>query len=383
MRRTRDYRYDVFISHAVEDKLAIANELSEALEKKDLKVWYSGRELSVGDRLIETIYQGLEECRFGVVIISPTYITKIWALSEFFKLLDKEQLGQKVILPVLHDITPEEIAARFPPMADIVALRASRGIPYVVDALQNEINRIQSRDSSTLLHGKLAGRFTKRFRIPILIGLLMLVLLIGGYLINGSFSEIKEPKVPIDDAVKDRISFIQKQADKELKVQLQNASRSSLEDIGTVYKEFLNTKSYYRNEYFLNTGTANIRSKRNVERILQIDLDTLNLFNGYAMLSPNIFRRQPESQTGKKEIQYIFYNTNKLLFHIGDRKHDDKLISVHVTYDQPIRLVNTTLIFPSKASDTRRHQVNITAVSPVETYLFKLEGGKWKLTSVE
>ena len=139
-----EYEYDIFISHAVEDKIPIANELYRLLEKKNLKVWYSGSELSVGDRLTGSIHSSLDKCRFGVVIISPTYLSKIWALNEFFFLLMREKNGEKVILPVLYDITPEELAFRSPLMADIFAVRANKGLDHVADILFREVQKENS-----------------------------------------------------------------------------------------------------------------------------------------------------------------------------------------------------------------------------------------------
>lgn len=136
-----EYEYDVFISHAVEDKIPIANQLYQLLKEQNLNVWYSGRELSVGDRLTPTIHQGMDKCRFGVVIISPTYLSKIWALNEFFFLLTREKNGDKVVLPVLYDITPEELAYRSPLMADIFAVRASKGLDHVANVLSTEIRK--------------------------------------------------------------------------------------------------------------------------------------------------------------------------------------------------------------------------------------------------
>ncbi|NBW34663.1 MAG: TIR domain-containing protein [Cytophagia bacterium] len=63
----RAYEYDAFISHAVEDKIPIANELCDRLEKAGLKIWYSGRELNAGDSISTTIGDGLNQSRFGIV----------------------------------------------------------------------------------------------------------------------------------------------------------------------------------------------------------------------------------------------------------------------------------------------------------------------------
>src|SRR5687768_17452931 len=109
---TSTYKYDAFISHAVEDKIPIANELCARLEAQGLKIWYSGRELSVGDRITDKIHEGLDQCRFGIVILSSSYISKMWTLREFYTLLVRENKGEKTILPILYDVTPDELAKK-------------------------------------------------------------------------------------------------------------------------------------------------------------------------------------------------------------------------------------------------------------------------------
>ena len=64
------FKYDAFVSHAVEDKFAVANELCVRLERAGLKIWYSGKELKIGDSLEKTIETGLEQSRYGIVVLS-------------------------------------------------------------------------------------------------------------------------------------------------------------------------------------------------------------------------------------------------------------------------------------------------------------------------
>ena len=140
------FKYDAFISHAVEDKFPIANELCARLEQAGLKIWYSGRELRVGDRLTTAIEQGLSKSRFGIVILSPTYVSKMWTLREFYSLLSREEHGKKTILPILYDITPEQLAQKDLTMAELFSIRADKGMDYVVNVLVNEIRETQKAE---------------------------------------------------------------------------------------------------------------------------------------------------------------------------------------------------------------------------------------------
>lgn len=139
--RQHKYEYDAFISHAVEDKIPIANELCARLERAGLRIWYSGKELGIGDSIEKTIASGLNRSRYGIVIFSPTYLSKNWTIREFYTLLAKEIEEEKVILPVLYNITLDELKNKDLVMADRFAVDADRGIDHVVDRLVAEIKR--------------------------------------------------------------------------------------------------------------------------------------------------------------------------------------------------------------------------------------------------
>jgi hypothetical protein len=139
--RQNKYEYDAFISHAVEDKIPIANELCAKLEMAGLKIWYSGKELGVGDSIEKTIEKGLNRSRYGIVIFSPTYLAKNWTIREFYTLLAKEIEEQKVILPVLYNITLDDLKNKDLLMADRFAVNADKGIDFVVERLVREIRK--------------------------------------------------------------------------------------------------------------------------------------------------------------------------------------------------------------------------------------------------
>ena len=71
-----DRTFDVFISHASEDKDAIVRPLAIALQQHGLEVWYDEFELRIGDSLRRKIDKGLAHSRFGVVVLSQYFFAK-------------------------------------------------------------------------------------------------------------------------------------------------------------------------------------------------------------------------------------------------------------------------------------------------------------------
>ena len=119
--REEGKQYDVFISHASEDKEEVVRPLAIALQAKGVRVWYDEFEMKIGDSLRRKIDQGLANSRFGIVVISRSFIKKGWTNYELDGIMTKAISGQQVLLPIWHDITKQEVVDYSPSLADKVA----------------------------------------------------------------------------------------------------------------------------------------------------------------------------------------------------------------------------------------------------------------------
>jgi hypothetical protein len=102
--------WDVFASHASEDKDAVAEALVQALVNARLRVWYDRIELRLGDSLREKIDEGLAHSRFGIVILSPSFFAKHWPKQELNGLAQREMDGKKVVLPLWYNMWVADLA---------------------------------------------------------------------------------------------------------------------------------------------------------------------------------------------------------------------------------------------------------------------------------
>lgn len=116
-----DPEYDVFISHASEDKDEIVRPLANALVDKGIKVWYDEFEMKIGDSLRRKIDKGLANSRFGIVVISKDFIKKGWTNYELDGIITKAVSGEQIILPIWHNITKKEVIDFSPSLADKLA----------------------------------------------------------------------------------------------------------------------------------------------------------------------------------------------------------------------------------------------------------------------
>lgn len=119
-------KWDVFISHSSEDKKSIVRDLANLLNRLGVKVWFDEFSLKVGDSLTRKIDEGLKDSNFGIVVISKAFLNKKWTDYEYRSLLSIEDNFKKVILPVWHDITIEEVKSFSPYLADKYALDTSK-----------------------------------------------------------------------------------------------------------------------------------------------------------------------------------------------------------------------------------------------------------------
>lgn len=132
-------KWDVFISHASEDKDKVARPLALSLRNRGISVWYDEFSLKLGDSLRSSIDYGLANSRYGVVILSKKLFAKHWPAQELNGLASKEVDGKKVILPVWHDVNVEEVRGFSPILADRIAGKSDEGLDKVVLQIINAL----------------------------------------------------------------------------------------------------------------------------------------------------------------------------------------------------------------------------------------------------
>lgn len=128
--------YDVFISHATEDKDGVVRDLAYALSEREVRVWYDEFEMRIGDSLRRKIDLGLARSRFGLVVLSHSFFAKNWPQYELDGIVAMEVAGRQRILPLWHNITKDEVLSHSPSLADRVAISTST---YTVEEMATEI----------------------------------------------------------------------------------------------------------------------------------------------------------------------------------------------------------------------------------------------------
>jgi len=139
-------KYDVFISHAWEDKEDFVDKFVTALEKLGIRVWYDTKKLQWGDSMRSKIDDGLRKSKFGIAILSPNYIAegKYWTKEEFNGLFQLESINGKKILPIWHNLTKNQVMKFSTMIADKKAMTtANMTLEEIAQALKELLDSMK------------------------------------------------------------------------------------------------------------------------------------------------------------------------------------------------------------------------------------------------
>lgn len=132
--------YELFISHASEDKPEVARPIFQACEKLGLKAFLDEQHIGWGENFSSKINTALGAARTVLVIVSPTSVTKPWPVAEVNTALSLEIAGEKSVLAVMVG-TPD--------LTKLPLLRAKDYLVWSGDAMAvaKELKRIVRRES--------------------------------------------------------------------------------------------------------------------------------------------------------------------------------------------------------------------------------------------
>lgn len=144
-------RYDIFISFSTKDR-KFANRLYEILlAQYRISPWFSSIKFKDGiiDFVVQDINEAIKQSNYCIAIFSKNAIKSKWFFIEMGAFFAKEMIGQRMIIPVLHDISYRDFVLNFPIFADrfvimdmnteAMAAQISKFIRTEQSSLKNEI----------------------------------------------------------------------------------------------------------------------------------------------------------------------------------------------------------------------------------------------------
>lgn len=137
--------YDVFVSHAWEDKESFVDDFVNELCDLGATVWYDQTQIKWGDSMRARIDDGLKKSRFGVVVLSMDYIAehKYWTKAELDGLFQLESINGKMLLPIWHNITKKQVIDYSPIIANKLAMSTAMLTPKEIAEELIKMLRVQ------------------------------------------------------------------------------------------------------------------------------------------------------------------------------------------------------------------------------------------------
>ena len=137
--------FDAFISHSSKDKERIVFELVQKLENKNnIDVWLDANEILAGDNILNAVEKGVATALCTVLIITPAFFESFWTPVEIGLALGKT--NKHSLIPVLCDVSIEDVAQRFPTLLTLKYLRLdSDDIDSCANELYDSIVQIKEK----------------------------------------------------------------------------------------------------------------------------------------------------------------------------------------------------------------------------------------------
>jgi len=363
-------KYDVFISYAVEDKHTVAEQVYQQLIKRELDVFFLGRELQIGDSISGSIYEGLERSRYCIVILSPDY-NRYWTSAEADEFRQREFIRRtKHIFPLWHNITFEEVSQRFPWLHDKYGMSTGSGFDRVGEELYKAIKEKKCKDNF-----KITMKGTAALAVAVLLAFLV------SYTIRVVSPPVALPSNEVVmEAVNTHINNCEQKWDYSLK-ERRGIVEIPLDSVIKTFNFFirLGPKDPH-NEYKL---SSDIIAKK---RLLSLGFTLLDApYKAYGMTSYVITRESGSYGMDDDSLFnycYVFSNRDRVVPQI------DTIIykgtgeaAARISYTGYIRHVYEKLVF-APDSKLEKRKLQLMSFKPTEEFTFEMQKGKWVCTHV-
>lgn len=135
-----DRERDAFLCHAWGDRSGPASELYTALDALGVDVWFSERDVVLGQSLARQLDRGLRLSRVGIVLVTPNMLAALrnagFADQELGALLATER-----VIPVSHGVAFEDLRTESP----LLAARAG------LSTLESSLNEVAAKIAESVL----------------------------------------------------------------------------------------------------------------------------------------------------------------------------------------------------------------------------------------
>ncbi|MBT1155880.1 toll/interleukin-1 receptor domain-containing protein [Aminobacter anthyllidis] len=113
---TRPELRDVFLCHAWDDRQKAAKELNDLLEARGVRVWFSEKDIGLGEPFMRSIDKGLASSRVGIVLVTPAMLSTLPKGGVADRELSALLAGERLV-PIVHQTTYDALREVSPLLA--------------------------------------------------------------------------------------------------------------------------------------------------------------------------------------------------------------------------------------------------------------------------
>lgn len=177
-----DRLYDVFILHAYQSNSTFTNQLALELKRNGLMIWYSGFELKMSNSIAQNVSTALAEAHYGIIVISPPYLRKQWAMRELKTIFGKEK-NRPRLLPVLHRVSASSLQRQVPQLNERYTFSSDHDLQRIVNRVLRMTKNKRAAQKSLSVNPRKAIRFPEMHASSI-----------PGFITLGSLHQLKPKK---------------------------------------------------------------------------------------------------------------------------------------------------------------------------------------------
>jgi len=136
--------WDIFITYVPEDKESVVLPLSAAFKNAGLSVEYEDFALDTGKMLEQTLEEGFNTSKCGVIVLSPNFFKTPWSPQELQELqVEDEDESEKMLFHVWHRLTVNEVQQYSPELAQEMVFSTSEGFKEIAHLIQSAFTEQQ------------------------------------------------------------------------------------------------------------------------------------------------------------------------------------------------------------------------------------------------
>jgi hypothetical protein len=132
-------KYDLFLSHASEDKLQYATPLFDKLSKRKINVFYDNECIHLEDSIPEEVQGALKNSRMILYVLTKTFFTKPWACAELSMGIQESISKKCKIIPYFVDIGPQEVPDDFSFITTRLGCKKNDDLDTVANLIQKNL----------------------------------------------------------------------------------------------------------------------------------------------------------------------------------------------------------------------------------------------------